>query len=67
MVTPNCKILILLCSDGCLDVAEGEETPMWMLTCWSMGLSGDWLGQLILVSCMYLLSGVPQKKCYYNV
>ena len=46
----------LLGSNCCLDVAEGVETPMWMLTCWSMGLSGDWLGQLILVTCTYLLS-----------
>ena len=51
----------LLGSDCCLDVAEGVETPIWMLTCWSMGLSSDWLGQLILVNHMYLLSRVPQK------
>ena len=54
----------LLGSDCCLDVAEGVETPMRMLTCWSMGLSGDWLGQLILVTCMYLLSGCPKKGVF---
>ena len=38
----------LLCSDCFLNIAKWEETPVWMLCCWSVSLVGDRLWKLIL-------------------
>ena len=42
------KNTALLCPDCLLNVAKWEETPVWMLCCWSVALVGDRFGKLVL-------------------